>query len=47
MMTYPPNSQAHHFNKNLEQIGSFFVENGILYLELPIDNDTMHFHAAP
>ena len=47
MMACPPGSQAHRFGKDLGQVGSFFVENGMLYLELPVDSGTMRFRAAP
>jgi len=47
MMACPPGSQAHRFGKDLGQVGSFFVESGMLYLELPVDSGTMRFRAAP
>lgn len=33
----------HHFGKQLQQIASYFVENGMLYLEMPMDGGTMKF----
>lgn len=47
MMACPPGSQAHRFGKDLGQVISFFVEDGRLYLELPVDSGTMRFRAAP
>jgi heat shock protein HslJ len=32
-----------HFSKQLQGAASFFVENGKLYLELPVDGGTMRF----
>lgn len=33
----------HHFGKQLQQVASYFIENGMLYLEMPIDGGTMKF----
>jgi len=33
----------HHFGKQLSQVISFFTENGILHLEMPMDGGTMKF----
>lgn len=43
MMACPPGSLDRRFAKDLGQAGSYFVEGGKLYLELPADNGTMRF----
>lgn len=46
-MACPPDSQDSIFMRDLQRVTSFFIENGDLYLELPLDSGTMHFHSAP
>jgi heat shock protein HslJ len=46
LMACPPDSQDHRFAKDLGQITSFFVEDGKLYLEMPVDSGTMRFRPA-
>ncbi len=43
MMACPPGSLDRRFAKDLGQAGSYFVEGGKLYLELPADGGTMRF----
>jgi len=43
MMACPPGSLDRRFAKDLGQAGSYFVEGGKLYLELPADSGTMRF----
>jgi len=46
-MACPPDSLDGPFMKDLQRASSFFVENGKLYLELPVDSGTMCFRPAP
>jgi heat shock protein HslJ len=46
-MACPPDSQDSEFMRDLQRVTSFFLENGSLYLELPLDSGTMHFRPAP
>lgn len=39
----PPDSLDGPFMRDLQRVVSFFVENGMLYLELPYDSGTMKF----
>jgi|GEM_PF-956237 len=45
-MACPPDSQDAIYAKELSMIRSFFVEDGRLYLEMPMDGGTMHFEPA-
>jgi len=42
----PPDSQDAVFMRDLQRVQSFFVENGFLHLELPLDSGTMTFKPA-
>jgi len=42
-MACPPDSLDSVFMRDLQRVVSFFVEAGILYLELPYDSGTMKF----
>jgi heat shock protein HslJ len=42
-MACPPDSLDSTFMQDLQRVGSFFVDNGILYLEMPYDSGTMKF----
>ena len=46
-MACPPDTQDAPFMRDLQRVRSFFVEDGELYLELPIDSGTMRFRQAP
>jgi hypothetical protein len=46
-MACPPDSRATVFMRDLQRAVSFFVQDGKLYLELPMDSGTMRFRAAP
>jgi len=46
-MACPPDSLDGPFMRDLARVVSFFVEDGQLYLELPVDSGTMRFRAAP
>lgn len=46
-MACPPGSQDSRFMRDLQQTVSFFLEQGHLYLELPLDSGTMKFRMAP
>ena len=35
------------FMKDLQRANSFFLQDGMLFLELPYDSGTMHFRALP
>ena len=35
------------FMRNLQRVTSFFLQDGLLYLELPYDSGTMKFRPAP
>ena len=45
-MACGPESQDAVFSKELAQIRSFFVEDGKLYLEMPMDAGTMQFEST-
>ena len=42
-MACPEDSLDGPFMRDLQRVVSFFVENGMLYLELPMDSGTMKF----
>ena len=42
-MACPPDSLYNQFMKDLQRVGSFFLQDGNLYLELPYDSGTMKF----
>lgn len=42
-MACPPDTQDGLFMRDLQRISTFFVENDILYLELPLDGGIMQF----
>lgn len=46
-MACPPDSLDGPFMRDPQRVASFFVENGRLYLELPLDSGTMKFRPAP
>ena len=46
-MACPPDSRATGFMRDLQRVVSFFVQDGKLYLELPMDSGTMRFRPAP
>jgi len=46
-MACPPDSLDGPFMKDLQRVVSFFVQDGDLYLELPLDSGTMRFRPAP
>ena len=46
-MACPPDSRATVFMRDLQRAVSFFVQDGKLYLELPMDSGTMRFRPAP
>lgn len=46
-MACPPDSLATAFMRDLQRVVAFFVQNGKLYLELPMDSGTMRFRPAP
>jgi heat shock protein HslJ len=46
-MACPPDSMDGRFMKDLQRVISFFVQDGNLYLELPVDSGTMQFRPAP
>ncbi len=43
----PPGTLDGPFMKDLQRVVSFFLEDGNLYLELPLDSGTMRFRPAP
>ena len=45
-MACPPDSQDAEFSRQLEAVRIFFVEDGILYLDLFADSGTMRFGPA-
>jgi len=45
-MACPEESQDFVFMSQLEKVSSYFVRDGDLYLEMPYDSGTMHFHPA-
>jgi len=46
-MACPEDTLDAPFMRDLQRVTSFFVEEGFLYLELPMDSGTMKFKAAP
>jgi heat shock protein HslJ len=46
-MACPEDSLDRPFMRDLQRVVSFFVENGMLYLELPYDSGTMKFRPGP
>ncbi len=46
-MACPPDSLDASFMRDLQRVVSFFVDDGNLYLELPLDSGTMRFWPAP
>ena len=46
-MACPPDSLDGTFMRDLQRVVSFFVDNGTLYLALPIDSGTMRFRPTP
>jgi heat shock protein HslJ len=45
-MACPPGSQDAIFMKQLDQVTTFFLQEGRLFLEMPLDSGTMHFERA-
>ena len=46
-MACPEDSLAGPFMRDLQRVASFFLQDGLLYLELPYDSGTMKFRPAP
>ena len=46
-MACPPGTLDGPFMRDLQRVASFFVQDGLLYLELPYDSGTMKFRTAP
>ncbi|MGR9074133.1 MAG: META domain-containing protein [Gammaproteobacteria bacterium] len=46
-MACPGDSLDTTYMKHLQEVRTFFVENGELYLELPADGGTLHFRHQP
>ena len=46
-MACPPDTHDAPVMRDLQRVGSFFVEAGQLFLELPADSGTMRFRQAP
>lgn len=46
-MACPADSLDGPFMRDLQRVASFFVQDGDLYLELPLDSGTMRFRTAP
>lgn len=46
-MACPPDSLDNKLMKDLQRVSSFFLQDGNLYLELPLDSGTMRFRPAP
>jgi len=46
-MACPPDTLDGPFMRDLQRVTSFFVQDGLLYLELPYDSGTMKFRPAP
>jgi len=42
-MACPPDSLDAAFMRDLQRVGAFFIENGMLYLAFPEDGGTMRF----
>ena len=45
-MACPPDTLDAQFMRDLQQVSSFFLEGGQLYLELPLNSGTMRFKQA-
>lgn len=45
-MACPPDSQDAVFAKQLGEVTTYFVNDGVLYLEMPMDSGTMRFEPA-
>jgi heat shock protein HslJ len=43
----PPDSLDGPYMRDLQRVVSFFIQDGNLYLELPLDSGTMRFRADP
>jgi len=43
-MACPPDTLDGTFMRDLQRVTSFFLEDGLLHLELPYDSGTMKFH---
>jgi heat shock protein HslJ len=43
-MACPPDTLDGPFMRDLQRVTSFFLQDGLLYLELPYDSGTMKFH---
>ena len=46
-MACPPDTMEGPFMRDLQRVASFFLQDGLLYLELPYDSGTMKFRQAP
>jgi heat shock protein HslJ len=46
-MACPEDSLDGPFMRDLQRVASFFLQGGLLYLELPYDSGTMKFRTAP
>ena len=46
-MACPPDTLDGPFMRDLQRVTSFFLQDGLLYLELPYDSGTMKFRPAP
>ena len=46
-MACPPDTQDAVFARDLQRAAIFFIENGVLYLDLPYDSGTMRFETKP
>ena len=46
-MACPEGTLDRPFMRDLQRVASFFVQDGLLYLELPYDSGTMKFRPAP
>ena len=46
-MACPPDTQDVTFIRDLQRVESYFIEDGNLYLELPLEHGTMKFVPAP
>ncbi len=42
-MACPPGSLGDRYSKELARVSTFFIEDGRLYLELPVDSGTLRF----
>jgi len=46
-MACPPDTLDGPYMRDLQRVTSFFLQNEVLYLELPYDSGTMKFRPAP